>query len=67
MVPPYAVPGKPRFYGMFDEQNRLFAVANHNNDIGDAWEWADTGWIPIDLSNEAFKLGVNYIIYALTH
>jgi hypothetical protein len=45
----------------------LLSVANHNNDIGDSWEWADTGWISIDLSNEAFKLGVNYIMYALTH
>ncbi len=31
------------------------------------WEWSDMGWTPIDLSNEAYKLGVNYIIYALTH
>ena len=27
------------------------------------WEYSDTGWTPIDLSNEAYKLGVNYIIY----
>ena len=42
-------------------------MANHNNDIGDAWEWSMSGWVAIDLSNEAFKLGVNYIMYALTH
>ena len=24
------------------------------------------GWFPIDLSNEAYKLGVNYMIYALS-
>ena len=63
-------PAIPIFYGLFEDNDpngRLLSVANHNNDIGDAWEWADTGWVPISLSNEAFKLGVNYIIYALTH
>jgi hypothetical protein len=60
----------PIFFGLFEDNDpngRLLSVANHNNDIGDSWEWADTGWISIDLSNEAFKLGVNYIMYALTH
>ena len=60
----------PIFFGLFennDPQDRLVAVANHNNDIGEAWEFSMTGWIPIDLSNEAFKLGVNYIMYAMTH
>lgn len=41
-------------------------VANFNNDIGDYWEYSDTGWFPVDLSNEAYKVGINYVIYALT-
>ena len=60
----------PVFFGLFEDNNpdgRLLSVANHNNDIGEYWEYSDTGWLPIDLSNEAFKLGVNYIMYALTH
>ena len=60
----------PIFFGLFEDNDpngRLLVVANHNNDIGDAWEWAEAAWVPIDLSNEAFKLGVNYIIYGLTH
>ncbi len=67
MIPPYNVPGKPKFYGMFDDKKRLLAVANYNNDIGDYWEWADESFTPVSLSNEAFKFGVNYIIYGLTH
>jgi hypothetical protein len=67
MIPPYDVPGPPQFYGWFDSYNRLVAVANYNNDIGDYWEWADDSLTPIDLSNEAFKFGVNYIIYGTTH
>ncbi|MEZ4417143.1 MAG: DUF4159 domain-containing protein [Gemmatimonadota bacterium] len=62
--------GKPVFMGMFEDNDpskRLMVIANYNNDIGDYWEWSDAGFIPIDLSNEAYKLGVNYIVYALTH
>ena len=38
----------------------------NNNDIGEAWEWSDQGVFAIDVSNEAYKLGINYIIYAMT-
>jgi len=63
--------GSPQFFGLYENNDqvngRLMVVANYNNDIGDYWEWSDAGFIPIDLSNEAYKLGVNYIVYALTH
>jgi hypothetical protein len=58
------------FYGVFEDNDpakRLLVIANYNNDIGEYWEYSDTGWTPIDLSNEAYKFGVNYIVYALTH
>lgn len=58
------------YVGIFennDPTKRLLAIINYNNDIGDAWEWSDTGFIPIDLTNEAYKLGVNYVVYAMTH
>jgi hypothetical protein len=61
---------RPVFYGMFednDPKKRLLLVANYNNDIGEYWEFSDQGYIPIDLSNEAYKFGVNYVVYALTH
>ena len=57
----------PMFFGIRDDAGRLQVVANFNNDIGDYWEWSDQGWYPIDLSNEGYKLGVNYVIYAMTH
>ena len=59
-----------RFYGVFEDNDpngRLMVVANYNNDIGEYWEYSDTGWLPIDLSNEAYKFGVNYVMYAMTH
>jgi hypothetical protein len=58
------------FYGIFednDPEKRLMVIVNYNNDVGESWEWSDTGYIPIELSNEAYKLGVNYIVYAMTH
>jgi hypothetical protein len=67
MTPPYEVPGKPTFYGLFDPDGRLQVVANFNNDIGDYWEWSDDALVPIALSNEAYRFGINYLIYALTH
>ena len=57
------------FYGIFednDPKKRMIAIANHNNDIGDYWEWSATGMYGIDPSNEAYKLGINYIIYAMS-
>ena len=43
---------------------RMLWVLNNDNDIGDYWEWSDTGLYGIDPSNEAYKLGINYMIYA---
>lgn len=60
---------KPYFLGIHEDDDpskRLQVVANLNNDIGDYWEYSDLGYYPIDLSNEAYKVGVNYVIYALT-
>jgi hypothetical protein len=63
-------PHKPEYVGMFegnDPAKRLLAVANFNNDLGEYWEFSDTGRDPVDLSNEAYKFGVNYFIYGLIH
>ncbi len=67
MVPPYDVPGPPTFYGWFNPEGDLQAIANFNNDIGDYWEWSDEAINPIAYSNEAYKFGINYVIFALTH
>jgi hypothetical protein len=58
------------FHGIFEDNDpskRLMVIVNYNNDIGDYWEWSDAGFVPIELSNEAYKLGVNYLMYAMTH
>jgi hypothetical protein len=58
------------YFGIFEDNDPLgrpMMVVNYNNDIGDYWEWSDAGWIPIEISNEAYKIGVNYIVYVMTH
>jgi hypothetical protein len=68
-LPSYgAVP--PTYYGIFEKNDpakRLIAIADRDGDIGEYWEFSDTGYAPVDLSNEAYKFGVNYFIYAMTH
>lgn len=60
--------GTPTYWGIFednDPKKRLIAIANRDNDLGEYWEYSDTGMDPIDFSNEAYKYGVNYILYGL--
>jgi hypothetical protein len=60
----------PSYWGIFEDNNpakRLIAVANVDGDISEYWEFSDTGFAPVDLNNEAYKYGINYFIYGLTH
>jgi uncharacterized protein DUF4159 len=67
MEPPYPQRGLPKFYGYLDDHGRLSMVLNHNNDIGDFWEWIDEPRYPLPPSTEGLRLGLNYILYSLTH
>jgi hypothetical protein len=67
---PYFRGAPSRFLGVFEDNDpgkRLMVVVNYNHDLSEYWEWSDTGFIPIELSNEAYKLGVDYVIYGMTH
>jgi len=60
----------PSYYGIFEDNDpsqRLMVVANFDNDVPEYWEWSGQGLFPFDTSNEAYKLGVNYMIYGLMH
>jgi len=67
IVPPYSQFLIPQYLGMSDDNGRLMMVVDYNNDISDYWEWSDDPIMPIESTNEAYKYGVNYIMYALTH
>ncbi len=53
--------------GIWDEDGRLMVVINHNTDLGDAYEHADHPQYPNYFSGYAYRLAINFIIYALTH
>jgi hypothetical protein len=36
-------------------------------DLGDAWEFADDPRYPEMYASQAFRMGVNYILYSMTH
>jgi hypothetical protein len=67
IVPPYSRNLIPQYFGMSDDNGRLMMVVNYNNDISDYWEWSNDPLTPIEESNQAYKYGVNYVMYALTH
>lgn len=57
----------PVFLGIFDDDGRLMVAINWNSDLGDAWEWAENPYYPIEYSNFAYRLGVNLIVYGMSH
>lgn len=61
------VPGYYAVHEDNDRTKRIMALINHNADVAEYWEWSDRGRFAIDMTNDAYKLGVNYIIYAMTH
>ncbi|HET9196547.1 MAG TPA: DUF4159 domain-containing protein [Vicinamibacterales bacterium] len=61
---------EPVFYGLFDDNStsgRMMAIANFNNDIGDYWEWSAEGLYGDAPTADAYRLGVNYLVYEMTH
>jgi len=66
-IPPMYGPYAPEFWGLEDEHGRLFAVIDYNYDMSDYWQWSDNPFRPIEETNDSYKFGVNYIVYALTH
>jgi hypothetical protein len=57
----------PHWRGIYDDEGRLVVAVNFNMDIGDAWEHADMPEYPEPMTALAYRFGINYIIYAMTH
>jgi hypothetical protein len=70
VVPQAYNAGRPIFRGLYEDNDpskplRMFV--NYNTDISQFWEWSARGIRPIDETNEAYKLGVNAILYGVMH
>ncbi len=66
MKPPYG-DFTPEFWGLSDEHGNLQLIANYNNDLGEFWEWVDKGEMPFHPAVRSVQLGINYLIYAMSH
>lgn len=52
---------------IYDDRGRIMVAITYNSDVGDAWEYADDPYYPERFSDLAIRLGVNYILYSMTH
>jgi hypothetical protein len=57
----------PKWRAIRDDKGRIIVAIWHNSDVGDAWEWADSPRYPEQATSLAYRLGINYIIYGMTH
>ena len=57
----------PAWRAMYDDKERMVVAVNFNTDVGDAWEFADVPYYPEAMTTLAYRYGINYIIYAMTH
>lgn len=58
---------QPKWRGIRDDKGRIVVAICHNMHLGDAWEWADDPNYPEAFSSMAFRVGLDYIIYGMTH
>ena len=55
------------WYGIYDDKGRVMVAMSFNSDLGDSWEWADDPGYPEKYSALGIRIGVNYVVYAMTH
>ena len=53
--------------GIYDDRGRLMVAMTFNSDVGDSWEWADAPYYPEKYAALGIRIGVNYVVYAMTH
>jgi hypothetical protein len=63
---PYLVDGEPIFYGLKNQRGDLAVIACYNNDLENFWDYIDEAIYPLKPSIEAFRLGINFLLYAMT-
>jgi hypothetical protein len=57
----------PAWRAIFDDRNRMVVAVNFNTDVGDAWEYADSPDYPEAMTTLAYRYGLNYLMYSMTH
>jgi hypothetical protein len=59
--------GEITYLALFSESGNLSIAAGHNNDLANFWDWYDDGRMPLKPAADAFRLGINFIVWSMTH
>ena len=57
----------PENWAILDGKGRIMILINWNSDMGDGWEHTYDADYPTKYANLAYRLGINYLVYGLTH
>jgi hypothetical protein len=58
---------QPAWRSIEDGKGHMVVAVNYNTDVGDAWEFADVPYYPENMTRLAYRYGINYVVYAMTH
>jgi len=58
---------EPHWRGIYDDKGRIQVAICFNMDHGDAWEWADDPRYAEKFASQAYRIGINYLVYSMTH
>ena len=64
---PYVPGGEIVYFGMLNDRGELAIAAGHNNDLANFWDWYDEARYPLEPAADAFRLGINFVIWSMTH
>ena len=59
--------GNITYYGMLNDDGEVAIAAGHNNDLANFWDWYDQSYSPLEPAADAFRLGINFVIWSMTH
>jgi len=58
---------KDTWRGILDDHGRVMVAICHNMDLGDSWEHADNPYYDEKFSALGIRIGINYVVYSMTH
>ena len=64
---PYVQGDDPVYYSLDNSVGQIAIIALHNNDFANFWEWYGNPGYPLAPAADAFRMGTNFIVHAMTH
>jgi hypothetical protein len=64
---PYVQGDDPVYYGLVNDAGQIAVMALHNNDLANFWEWYGSPQYPLRPATDAFRMGTNFVVHAMTH